>query len=414
LKDLGLAVSSHEGQPAEFELCWLLDRPWAAAEFYFAGANFAGEALTPSRFWLLGAHAKTNWKNAVSPRESRLDELQNSRLNELGASRKWSKAKLKSLSETLQVDLGQAPLQAIQRPPQSLSASSIERYQVCPFAFAAQRVFRLNDEPCLDLDLDRMSRGRLMHRIFADLGIEPFRIDWTEEELLALIEKARVDEEIQFAEPQMWPPLQQAHLKLTRQFLRLEKDWRSRFPKLRTVATELPFECAWDMEEKNWVEFTGAPNQIRFSGRIDRIDSDGEGHYSLIDYKSTVNNLRHWTSWLENDQLQLAIYAELIEKGLTTLPDGRVESAVYYVCKAESRNKGFYLKEASENLFEFDSRVRNQISLEDRKNLLAGVHEKIGATIDHIRAGYFSPLPKKLSTCDECNWSRLCRAPHLN
>ena len=53
------------------------------------------------------------------------------------------------------------------------------------------------------------------------------------------------------------------------------------------------------------------------------------------------------TNGWSQDQLQLGAYADLIERGLTQLPPGEVEAAVYFVSKAESRNKGFYQKENS-------------------------------------------------------------------
>lgn len=416
LKDLGFAVSSHEAQPSEFELCWFMNRPWKAVEFYFAGCNFSGEALTPSRFWLLGAHGAGNWKNVSSPRMTRWDEIQNASFKEMAAIRGWSPERELQTESALLEDLGRKPLAPIVRKEWRLSASSIEQYQRCGFVFAARKVFRLSDDPCLDLDLDRMSRGRLMHRMFANLTVEPFRLDRSDEELLALIDESRRQEEIQFGDEQLWPPVRQAHLRLARQFLTMEAAWRKQFSKTKTVGAEVSFQCDWDSENKKWIpkNADGPSAPVCFSGRIDRIDSDGEGHYALIDYKSSVANLRNWNSWVDNDQLQLAIYADLLESGLTPLEKGLVEAAVYYVCKAESRNKGYYLKESSGELFAIEPRLRNVVTREKRDEVLASVREVVGETVDKIARGDFAPVPKKLSTCEECAWTRLCRAPHLN
>jgi ATP-dependent helicase/nuclease subunit B len=412
LKDLGFAVSSHEAQPAEFELCWLLDRPWEKTEFYFATANFAGEALTPSRFWLQGAFGTTKWKNTVSPREARLDEIQRAPLQDLAAIKGWTEARANLIDQSLKQDAGLVAASPMKFTGQRLSASLIESYRRCGFIFAAQRIFGLTDEPCLDLDLDRMSRGRLMHRIFAMLGTEPFRSDLNDEEILKVIDEARTLEEIQFAEEQMWPPLRTAHLKLAKNFLKMEKTWREKFPATKTLKTETSFKCSWDQKTFEWIpETEGA---LAFSGRIDRIDGDGEGHYALIDYKSSVNVLRNWNSWIENDQLQLAIYSDLLERGLTDLPKGIVEAAVYYVCNAESRTRGFYQKESSEQLVALEPRMRNGITNDEKGELFSDVRAAVGETLKKISEGNFLALPKKTTICEECKWNRLCRAPHLN
>jgi CRISPR/Cas system-associated exonuclease Cas4 (RecB family) len=410
LKDLGFGVQSHEAQPSEFELCWLMNRPWKAVEFYFAGCNFSGEALTPSRFWLLGAHASGDWKSVSSPRATRWDDLQNSSVEAIAGVRSWSAEKCSQTKISLLQDAGKKSIAFIPREKWRLSASSIEQFQRCGFIFAAQKVFRLNDEPCLDLDLDRMSRGRLMHRMFSHLTAEPFQSERSDDELLQLIDLSRQEEKIQFGDEQMWPPIRQTHLRLARQFLTMEAEWRARFPKTKTVAAEQAFKCSWNAGD--WIG--GEEGPVIFSGRIDRVDSNGAGQYALIDYKSSVGNLRNWNSWVDNDQLQLAIYTDLLERGLTPLEKGLVEAAVYYVCKAGSRNKGFYLKESSGDLFAIEPRMRNVVTSEKRSELLANVRSVVGTAVEKISKGELTPSPKNLSSCEECAWNRMCRAPHLN
>ena len=96
------------------------------------------------------------------------------------------------------------------------------------------------------------------------------------------------------------------------------------------------------------------------------------------------------------------------------LPPGIVEAAVYYVVKADSRTKGFYLKESSGNLFEIESRLRNQLSNEQKQELFTSIRQLMNESIRKIKAGEFAPVPKNISSCEECAWDRLCRAPHLN
>jgi hypothetical protein len=60
-----------------------------------------------------------------------------------------------------------------------------------------------------------------------------------------------------------------------------------------------------------------------------------------------------------------------------------------------------------------DGRSRNKISGEEKQELYQSVRQVIAATVKKIGAGEFTPLPKKLSHCEDCAWNRLCRAPHL-
>ena len=45
MRELGFAVSSHESQPSEFELCWLLSRPWKDFHFPLLTRIFAVKHL---------------------------------------------------------------------------------------------------------------------------------------------------------------------------------------------------------------------------------------------------------------------------------------------------------------------------------------------------------------------------------
>ena len=331
----------------------------------------------------------------------------------IGRHREWNELRARLTERRLREDLGLEESAAVPVVHPRLSISSIERFRACPFVFAARKVFKLSDEPSLDLDLDRRTLGRLMHRLFARLTQNPFKAEYADEELIEILEIARKEENIEFADERMWAPVRQSHLRLARQFLALEIEYRRRFPKATTVAAETEFSCGWDPVKREWTQ-EEREGLVAFSGRIDRVDSDADGRYALIDYKSSIAPLRHWDRWLEQDQLQLAVYAELVELGLTELPAGEVEAAVYYVSKAKSRNKGFYQKENSGHLFDVEPRIRNQISFEQKRELFTQMRGAIAETVEKILAGRWAPGPKDFKDCESCGWSRLCRAKHLN
>ena len=110
LRELGFAVSSHEAQPSEFELCWLLTRPWQGFSFGFADADFRGETLTPSRFWLMGAFDEGDWKSVSSPRVARWDGIQYLPVDEIAKQRGWNGDRGALAARRILEDLGlQAP-----------------------------------------------------------------------------------------------------------------------------------------------------------------------------------------------------------------------------------------------------------------------------------------------------------------
>uniref|UniRef100_UPI002B41082B hypothetical protein n=1 Tax=Pseudomonas aeruginosa TaxID=287 RepID=UPI002B41082B len=92
--------------------------------------------------------------------------------------------------------------------------------------FTAEKIFSLRDDPAIDLDLDPLSRGQLMHQLFSRLTVEPFRAEWSDQELLATIDQCRDREEIKLANDDFWIAIRRAYLKLAKRFLQMESQWR--------------------------------------------------------------------------------------------------------------------------------------------------------------------------------------------
>lgn len=415
-QDLGYPVDSPDQQQSEFEFLWLAEKNWREFVCSFAQTDTEGAVLTPSRLWLWGAslHGEVP-REAQMPGVTRWDELQKNSVAEIAKHKNWSADRVRAVEQALVRDEGHLRAEWGPLSQVKLSASSLEDYLTCPFIFAAKRVLKLSDHPVMDLDLDRMSRGKLMHALFARLMKEPVRFDWSDEDLKTLITEAAASEKIQIGEPGLWPATVRAHLQLARTLLEMEREWRQRFPETRTLQVEKDFICAWDLEAGRPVRAEVSANPpITIQGRVDRIDGAGD-RYAVIDYKSSSNGLTNWGGWLKNDSLQMALYAQMVEEGFTDLPPGEVEAAHYMSVKQKVRAKGFFLKEAAGALFDpadfhYTSLATRADVLEQRREL----NEKISQAIRQILAGEFHPEPKDGKTCSSCHWRRVCRNPELN
>src|SRR5690606_42072257 len=82
----------------------------------------------------------------------------------------------------------------------------------------------------------------------------------------------------------------------------------------------------------------------------------------LIDYKGSAAELTSWKSWLENRQVQMPLYALLLEGGFSELPPGEVVAANFYVVRDRDRGRGYFVKE--------DRSEEHTSELQSRENLV--------------------------------------------
>jgi RecB family exonuclease len=401
LQDTGFALGSSERQQLEFELIWFWQRPWQQLRLTFSAHDFQGAVLTPSRLWMWSAFANDQFKkHPEAPRTTRWDEIQ-----------RGPEVASEGLKTGLKRDRDGQLSTWSRKPQDNFSSSRLERYWECPFLFAVQKRLRLSDEPALDLDLDRRTRGRLLHSILEKLTLEPMRFDWSDEELSAVIQQCREEVDVVIADERLWPALMTQHLRIARAFLAYEKDWRAKFPNTKTVGRELEVKGYWDLGSGGPTK-TETPTQ--FFGRLDRVDQDSKGRYAVLDYKASAAGNRNWQSWLDNTSMQLPFYSMLVEEGMTELPPGEVVAANYYVVKDADRGKGFYVKDDSAELYELGSRSRSAIAPEKKAELIHDMKKQITSALEGIQEGRLNPSPRDLKTCTTCSWRRQCRSPHLN
>lgn len=414
-REYGFHLASEDQAKLEFEARWVIESGERELVLTVPETDFNGSALAPSWLWLKGARTAKQAESVTIPAATRWDEIQRSSLKTVGRERGWTEAALERLELAFKQDFDEAELEPYAKGlVKSLSPSGIEDYLDCPFVFAAKRLFKLTDEAELDLEIDASRRGSLMHKIFEILTEEPMNFDLTDAELDAVVEKAREKAAIELADPRLWPPLKARHVDLARRFLAFERDYRRQFPDSRVIGRE--FDIAGYLRPSTGeLVRDEEPGALKFVGRIDRVDEDSAGHLAIFDYKSSATTTSQFGSWLKNNRIQLLLYAMAIEKGLTSLEPREVLAALYYVARPFSRDTGFKVEGVEQGLYDIpDRRKKNRLGRDEKQKLFAEGEALVKKAVEGLTSGAFAPDPRDKSKCNDCNWSPLCRTPHLN
>lgn len=414
----GFQLASEDQAKLEFEARWMMDSSRRELVLCVPETDFAGAAQAPSWLWLRGAREAGSHEKIALPAATRWDSLQKAAgldgLGEVAVERGWCLTQTEFLARALGEDMG-AVLPEAYGPHliKGLSPSAIETYLDCPFIFAAKYLFKLSDVAALDLEVDASRRGSFMHKVFELLTREPLRFGYTPDELGGLLEEARRESGIEFADERLWPPLKERYSDLAKRFLEFEREHRSRFPESRTVAREVKVQ-GYLNPATGKLSANAAQGHLPFAGRIDRIDEDGRGNLAIMDYKSSKGTLSQYGSWLKNNQIQLLLYAMAVESGLTELSARPVLAALYYVARPLNREIGFKVEGAEQGLYDTGGRSQNKIDAASKQRLYTETAELVKGAVARILAGDFQPSPRERTKCDGCEWSGICRAPHLN
>lgn len=340
----GFGLSDVEKMDLEFEVYWNLQDTHKTFELYYAQTDFESRQLAPSRVWFLGAVEQYGAKIPLSiPSESRLFSLQKEPLEKLN---------LPLVEKRIQKDMG-----LVAEPwfsnynPEKLSASQIENYLNCPFINAAQKLFALVDLPTLDLDIDYMTRGNLLHKAAEVILTNYPTLNLTSENVQNVLDEVSGDYRQKIKDPQIWQYQKKKFEGYLFKFVEFERNLRQQLPELVSKYLEQDFSMYLDPKTGDLSKsaFEGA---IQLRGRIDRVDVDSQEEVSMvIDYKFDTNRYRHFNSWMEENTLQLLLYMYAIENGALLKPY-RAIGAVYYDFKKAHRDKGYLEEEVDGILFQ--------------------------------------------------------------
>ena len=202
-----------------------------------------------------------------------------------------------------------------------LSASRLERWVSCPFAFFSEYILgvRTEEEPDPSLLLTALVRGNIIHRsleLLVTEGLESHTLPghgkaWTDADHHRLVQL--MDEECERAEargeaahPLFWPVIRSRMAAELRDFLQRDSSARAS-QKATPVAAEYRF---------------GGPTALhlplpdgrvlRFRGAIDRIDRQEDGKLVVLDVKSgkpdRYRNISGDSPFPDGTRLQLPIY----------------------------------------------------------------------------------------------------------
>lgn len=414
-QQFGFHLSCDEQNNLEFEARWVIENYERELVLSVAETDFSGSPQAPSWLWMRNARKCGESETVSVPRPTRWDEIQASDFKSIALNRSWSDSYSRLLELSLQQDLGQTTQDLFAKNfTQTVSASGIEDYLECPFVFAAKRLFKLSDLADLDLEVDPSRRGSLMHKLFELLTIEPIRFDYSEKELEDIVNEARKVSKIELADERIWPSMQVRYIEMAKRFLSFEKINRARFPETKTVGREINIS-GFINPQSGQFKVSAEKEDVKLVGRIDRVDRDEEENYVIYDYKSSNSSVSQYGTWLKKNKIQLLIYSLAIENGLSELPAHPVVAGLYYVANPLDSDTGFKVEDVSQKLFESsDRRKRNRITQEQKSQILNEVQVRVREALQGIIAGKFPPQPRDQKKCSDCQWSSLCRAPHLN
>ncbi|MCK5863435.1 MAG: PD-(D/E)XK nuclease family protein, partial [Candidatus Hydrogenedentes bacterium] len=268
------------------------------------------------------------------------------------------------------------------------SVNQLESYIQFPFRFFMERVLKVRETRLPESEMDPLTRGSLVHETlyrfhkhFAGLSVlELFEEDEAETRATMVDCVHAVfsnSEKSLVSVPEVVRKVERQRLEqvLQRYLTRSLKDFKSG---LSPKYFEATFGRALqDAEEDLYKEepflLTINNETIRLTGKIDRIDCDGNT-IQIIDYKSSGTPGRK--NILAGSSLQLSVYAWAAEQHL--LPGTQCVDAWYYSVYKNKKQDALFRKKNEE----FAQREEN-----------AKTH--IAAAVFGIRSGKFPPVPDK-------------------
>lgn len=407
--ELGFHLNLPERSVLEVHADLLLSHPKATKVVSFPETNFMGESLTPSLLWLMASSQDS--KGTEKPKETVWDLYQKQAENQSTA---HALLQLNHLSSTRLKQV----LQKEQHLPEltnykltDVSVSGLERYDKCPFIFYVEDVLRLKSLPVLEMDVQKLEEGALMHEMLSKLTQEPFQSVWTNNDLDSMIQEY-LDNKTILAEPKFQKSFKEVLVKKLQEFLQFERKWRKEFPQTKVLLREKDI-CAYIDPKTGNVSSTQTQGSVLVKGRLDRLDQVGDHAFAIIDYKLSLNGKTNYKTWIKNGQFQLALYALMAKEGCIEGVSGDVASSAYFGLKEMKRDKGFFCKEYNNLAHPSPNTSHSTIKKEGLEGFFQDLKQRVSEILSAIEKGYFPADPKNQTSCSSCPWRYTCKAPHL-
>jgi len=291
----------------------------------------------------------------------------------------------------------------------TVSATALEGWSVCPFAYLAQRVLGVDEveRPEDRLKISPLDWGSLVHEVLERFIAEvlerpperrPRPADgWGEADIARIRAIAEdvchaYEERGLVGRPLFWREDKRQLDGLLVRFLREDSEHRAGHG-TSPIAAELPFGMP-----AGRVGTVAMPlpdgRQLEFRGKADRVDETAEGALEVLDYKTgradRFTKLSEVDPDLGGKKLQLPVYG-LAARAFVGRPGAEVLSTYWF-----TSNRGGF----------------KRVDLRVTKEVLAEVSQTLGRVVAGIEEGVFPPAPSETSTatrveCAYCDPDRL-------
>ncbi len=289
----------------------------------------------------------------------------------------------------------------------NFSASALDDYLNCPFAYLGQRVWHIKEWQPLTTEVTPLTRGNLFHLTLAKFleryvgkNISTIALDALQEQLEEdfqeiyglLLKQGQI-----FSSP-LAPYEEKAFLKALKQWLEIERVYQG-----NQAINLLPFklEQAFGRIEdpSSWPALTlkVEGEQYSFTGQIDRIDSDGL-HYTLTDYKTGL--VPNGAKLRSGQALQLPLYVLALAKLGNVSPEN-ILGAGYYSFLNRSREGGAWEPDVKKAL----PWVKNPPALSE---VMEVAQDSIKKCVQSINQGDFPVAPYEVCP-SYCPMKNACR-----
>jgi len=282
----------------------------------------------------------------------------------------------------------------------NLSASSLQRYEECPYKFYLEKVIGLKKEDDEDYFLSAKQEGSLMHKVLEDLDQESM----TKENLSAKLRELVLVEDTDFN------TFREGAIKdLSRRMWLIINDEKKHLLESRILKTltEKFFRFDVDLESRSFVKDSG---DFSIKGLVDRVDIDKDQKALVYDYKRGESGTHSLAAYRGTKLApQLFLYCLAADQGLL----GDFEEFVgfqYINLSLYKRQKGFVIKKEADKIAK-EIPPRSAVDIEKYQEKMDMFLEKLWDVLDRIKSGDFeaNPNPAYSGQCATCTWLGVCK-----
>jgi ATP-dependent helicase/DNAse subunit B len=280
-------------------------------------------------------------------------------------------------------------------PDHDFSVNQLESYAGCPFRFFMTRILGVEPEEEPGLEFDPLVRGSILHDV-----LQAFHKEYLGKSISEIPESEAIETMTRHLDdvfarrvfqssnipPKVALVERMRMAVLLRRYLTIEREREDELWAPSHFEVSFGSGNSTDaLSQSDPYALTTKTGPIRFTGRIDRVDTLGE-RARIIDYKSSV--YAKATDIDEGVSIQLPLYALALEEHL--MPGACCADALFIQVGGKTRLSGLEVK---------------KVPWEERKERL---REQIAEHVARIRRAEFPPRPYHV-ICRECRDHRACR-----